>query len=356
VSACRTVTERTTHRVWLAALIVLALAWASPALHAAQRPGAPTSGARVTAVGPIGLTVSDMERSIAFYRDVLRFEKTSDVEVSGLEFERLQGVFGALARVVEMRLGTEALLLTQYLAPPGRPRPADEKSYDLWFQHVAIIVSDMDRAYQVLRDARVQLVTPGPQRLPDWNPNAGGIRAMYFRDPDGHPLEILWFPQGKGAARWHQASDRLFLGIDHTAIAVSNTEASLAFYRDLLGFEVAGHGENYGIEQERLNSVFGARLRITSVHAAAGPSIEFLEYLAPAGGRTMPADERANDLIHWQTRLVTRDAQVIASATREAGRTWVSPGVVRFSDDALGFKNGVHVRDPDGHVMEVIER
>jgi catechol 2,3-dioxygenase-like lactoylglutathione lyase family enzyme len=73
--------------------------------------------------------------------------------------------------------------------------------------------------------------------------DAGGIRALYFRDPDGHPLEVLWFPQDKGNAKWHVPTDKLFLGIDHTAIVISNTEASLKFYRDRLGMEVAGESE-----------------------------------------------------------------------------------------------------------------
>ena len=78
------------------------------------------------------------------------------------------------------------------------------------------------------------------------------------------------------------ATDKLFLGIDHTAIVISDTDASLRFYRDVLGLQVVGESENYGPEQERLNNVFGARLRITSLRAASGPGVEFLEYLAPA--------------------------------------------------------------------------
>lgn len=101
-------------------------------------------------------------------------------------------------------------------------------------------------------------VSEGPQRLPDWNPAAGGIRAFYFRDPDRHPLEVLQFPAGKGDPKWARR-DRLFLGIDHTAIVVSDTEASLRFYRDALGLRVAGAAENWGPEQERLNHVSGAQ-------------------------------------------------------------------------------------------------
>src|ERR1044071_988148 len=211
-------------------------------------------------VAGVGMTVSNMERAVAFFTDVLTFEKVSDAEVAGGEHERLAGVFGMRARVVRMRLGAEQIELTQYLTPRGRPIADDSRSNDRWFQHVAIIVSDMDAAYARLRQHHVEHAPPEPQRLPDWNPNAGGIKAFYFKDPDGHPLEILEFPAGKGDAKWHRPSDRLFLGVDHTAIVVDNTDHSLAFYRDLLGLRVAGDSINYGPEQERLNNVFGARL------------------------------------------------------------------------------------------------
>src|SRR5204862_6644973 len=129
---------------------------------------------------------------------------------------------------------------------------------------------------------------------PDWNKNAAGIQAFYFADPDGHPLEILQFPADKGPPKWHRATDRLFLGIDHTAIVVSDTEASLRFYRDRLGLKVVGGSENYGTEPEHLNNVFAARLRITTLHAGAGPGIELLESLSPRGGRPAPEAARAN--------------------------------------------------------------
>ena len=155
-----------------------------------------------------------------------------------------RALFGLRIRIARLRLGEEFIELTEYLAPQGRPVPADSRGNDRWFQHIAIIVSDMDRAYAWLRQNKVQHASSGPQRLPDWNKNAGGIQAFYFRDPDGHFLEILAFPPDKGNPKWHRPSDKLFLGIDHTAIVISDTEASLRFYRDVLGMQVAGESEN----------------------------------------------------------------------------------------------------------------
>jgi catechol 2,3-dioxygenase-like lactoylglutathione lyase family enzyme len=310
----------------------------------------------VKGVDSIGLTVSDLDRSVDFYSSVLHFQKVSETEVDGEAYEHLAGVFGLRTRTARMRLGEEHIELTEFLAPRGRPAPVDSRSNDGWFQHIAIIVSDMDRAYQWLREHKVQHASSGPQLLPAWNTNAGGIRAFYFRDPDGHPLEILWFPPDKGNPKWHVATDHLFLGIDHTAIVISETEASLKFYRDRLGMEVTGESENYGPEQERLNNVFGARLRITAVRATSGPGIEFLEYLAPRDGRPFPPEERSNDLIHWQTRFLGISVDEATQTLRNSRSAFVSTGAVELPDGKAGFRKAVTVRDPDGHAIQIVER
>ncbi|OLP16359.1 glyoxalase [Leptolyngbya sp. 'hensonii'] len=310
----------------------------------------------VLAVDSVGITVSDMDQAVQFYSQVLSFQKVSDVEVWGSEYEQLQGLFGLRMRVVRMQLGREFIELTEYLTPQGRPIPPDSRSHDRWFQHIAIVVSDMDKAYARLRQFKVKHASTGPQRLPDWNKNAGGIRAFYFRDPDGHNLEIIYFPPDKGDPRWQKPTERLFLGIDHTAIVVSNTDTSLKFYQEALGLRLAGESENYGTEQEHLNNVFGARLRISGLKAAAGPGVEFLEYLAPQDGRSFPADARANDLFHWQTTLVVNNLDLIAQGLRQQRYSFISSGVVTLPGTALGFRKGLLVRDPDGHPIRLIEK
>ena len=322
-----------------------------PAEAAARRPSVV-----VDAVDAIGITVEDADAEIEFFSKVLSFEKISDVEVAGEEYERLQGVFGVRMRVVRMRLGDEFIELIEYLAPRGRPIPADSRSNDRWFQHVAIITSDMDRAYQVLRQNKVQHASPGPQTLPAWNKNAGGIKAFYFKDPEGHVLEVLQFPEGKGNPKWHVPSDRLFLGIDHTAVVIADTDESLRFYRDTLGMRVAGESENYGVEQERLNNVFGARLRISALRAGRGPGIELLEYLSPRDGRPYPQEAKTNDLYSWQTRLAVREADRAAQTLRGQKYHFVSSGVISLAASEHEAAKSFLVRDPDGHVMQLIEK
>jgi catechol 2,3-dioxygenase-like lactoylglutathione lyase family enzyme len=316
------------------------------------------SGPAARAVPAVGLTVSDMDRSLDFYTRVLPFRVVADTEVAGPEWERLTGVFGVRLRVVTLALGEERLELSEYLAAamPGRPAPPDARSNDRWFQHVAIIVSDMDSAYHLLRAHRVRSASTAPQLLPKSIPGAAGIRAFYFKDPDGHPLEILQFPPDKGDPKWHQRQG-LFLGIDHTAIVVANTDRSIAFYQGLLGFRVAGESRNFGTEQEHLNNVEGARLRITGLRSPMGPGVELLEYLSPTDGRPYPDDERPNDLIHWQTTVRVARVDRVLPGLDSADVRLVSRRPPEPSTDGNpGDPTGVLVRDPDGHVVRLVDR
>ena len=311
----------------------------------------------VERVESVGFTVSDMDKAIDFYTRILPFEKVSDKEVWGEDFEHLSGVFGARVRVVRLKIGNEFLELTEYLASSGRPIPVDSRSNDKWFQHIAIIVSDMDKAYQILRNNKVRYASTAPQTLPKTIPNAAGISAFYFKDFDNHVLEILHLPSDKGAKKWHdlEKSGKLFLGIDHTAIVVSNSDESLKFYRDALGLTVAGTSDNFGNEQEHLNNVFGAKLHITGLHTQQdGIAVEFLQYLAPTDGKSFPHDTRSNDLWHWQTSFAAPKAEDLASTLLKNKYDFVSTGLVNFSWNNLGFNKTFLVRDTDGHAVRIV--
>jgi hypothetical protein len=118
---------------------------------------------------------------------------------------------------------------------------------------------------------------------------------------------------------------------------------------------VAGERENFGPEQERLNNVLGARLRITTLRAAAGPGVEWLEYLAPRAGRPAPVDLKANDLAYWLIHFVVSDAEAASSAVRAARGALINPGVVALTDGRLGFRHGALARDSHGHAVELAE-
>ena len=301
--------------------------------------------ADVREVGVIGLTVNDLGNELNFFTNTLPFEVVSISEKSGHEPSALLGLSHVKLRVAELKLGSEHITLTEHLVHKGSPIAADSRSYDHWFQHIAIVVRDMDQAYDWLRAHHVKYVSTEPQTLPAWNKGAAGIKAFYFRDLENHVLEIIYFPAGKGDPKWQQPTTNLFLGIDHTAIVVDDTEKSLAFYRDLLGMRVAGESENYGVEQEHLNQVFGAHLRITGLRAAHGPGIEFLEYLTPPGGHALPPGAKANDLVFWNTHLVVEDETNLSATLHGHG--------VRFVSKPAKNPQAEIVRDPDGHALEL---
>ena len=106
------------------------------------------------------------------------------------------------------------------------------------------------------------------------------------------------------------------------------------------------------MEQEHLNNVFGVRLRITTLRAAAGTGVELLEYRAPRDGRATPHDLRSNDLAHWQITMNATGLERLLRPTRIF--TLVSPDVTTMDVARAGFRYGVLVRDPDGHGVRLV--
>src|SRR5271170_312493 len=185
----------------------------------------------------ITLVVSDLDRAEDDYVRTFgcSVEHRSDIERS------LTGVLcipPARGRRSLLRLGRERIELLEFTDSAGRPYPSDSTSTDLWFQHMAIIVNDMTDAHQrVMANRRLRPISRnGPVHLPD---NSGGVTAFKFRDHDGHPLELLAFPQGHVPGAWRDASGAgSFLGVDHTAIAVSDTAGSTMSFGSVFGFSV----------------------------------------------------------------------------------------------------------------------
>ena len=303
----------------------------------------------------VSMTVANMEQSIKFYSEALSFQKIKDIEVAGEDWEKLQGVFGLRMRIVQMQLGTEIIGLMEYLTPQGRPIPIDSRSNDRWFQHIAIVVSDMDKAYQQVKQYGVKHTSTNPRQLPEWNQKLGGVKAFYFKDPDGHNLELIAFPADKADDKWLQDSDRLFLGIDHSAVGVKDASASFKLYCDHLDLKLMLQAENYGTEYEHITCVFGSRVQVNSMKGSSGIGFELLEYIAPTTGRNMPLDSQANDLWHYQTVILVSDLATLAEQLRSAPCRFVSPGIVKMSGNELGFTQALAIRDLDGHVLHLVQ-
>ena len=302
------------------------------------------------------MTVSDMDRSISFYEQALGFTKMTDQVSADRNHDYLTGVFGTRVRHVTLQLGEESITLEQYLSPVGQPIPVDSRSNDLWFQHFAVVVSDMDKAFEHVREFPITSISSAPQTIPESNKAAAGIKAYKFKDPDGHPLELLYFPADKGNPRWQQAKDKLFLGIDHSAIGISNTEKSIAFYQDLLGLKVAGGTVNTGMTQEQLDNAFGAVVRITGLRPerTTGPGLEFLQYVTPSGGRAASSATRPNDIVATRVVLEVDDLAGLVNSLQSKNVIFVSPDVTAISGKY--FSKGLLVKDPDGHGVMLVQK
>jgi len=315
----------------------------------------------------IGFTCRDAEALASFYTSHLGCRRQECLEIEAGSYAELIGLPGSRLKLLRLKLGAEQLELLEVLElgaglHPGRFIPADSRSNDLWFQHICVVVSDMAAAagpVQILiQQGQLQSISSAPQTLPSWNQAAAGIQAFKFHDPEGHCLELLQFPQDKGEPRWHQATEgSTFLGIDHSAIANADTPRSCRFYEELLGLRLGGDGVNSGIEQDHLDGLSETEVRITGHRCPEGPGIECLNYLQPAGGRPLPADQNSADIAHWQIRLAVSDLEAIASQLESYGGSWVSPGIVELSGDqaaAVGFSRALQVRDPDCHQLQIV--
>jgi catechol 2,3-dioxygenase-like lactoylglutathione lyase family enzyme len=253
---------------------------------------------QVRRLASFGLTTPNAYQLSEFYQNALDFRLLGAERRSGDDFERLMGVEGG-ASVVTLGLGDEVVELLQF-DRPGRLYPKDAVSSDRCFQHFAIVVADINAAYKRLVSATgwTAISIDGPQQLPA---SSGGVIAFKFRDPDGHPLELLAFPDDRIPPYWQTRSrGGLFLGIDHSAISAADGAASIQFYRGL-GFRVAAPSFNSGPEQERLDAVSHAQVEVTALEPErATPHVELLCYRSVIQGESSVV--RGNDVA--ATRLV----------------------------------------------------
>ena len=139
---------------------------------------------------------------------------------------------------------------------------------------------------------------------------------------------------------------------DHTGITVSNLERSLAFWRDVLGFELSHRAHQSGEMAEQITGVKGAELKLAVVKAPGGHKIELLEYLAPP--KTKHVDLRPCDIgsVHVALTVDNLDAvlnTIAASGWRAAGH----PQTLTVGPNA--GKRVVYVRDPDGATIEFMQ-
>jgi catechol 2,3-dioxygenase-like lactoylglutathione lyase family enzyme len=252
------------------------------------------------------------------------------------------GLPSAISGGVELRLGRQIIRLIR-AQPGGRLYPADVAGWSPLFQHIAIVVADMARAYAHLSiiPGWKAISTSGPQVLPA---ASGGVSAFKFCDPEGHPLELIAFPPGAVPAQWQMASQNDCLGIDHSAVSVSSMAVSIGFYQQL-GLSRSGGSLNVGREQAVLDDVPDAVVEVTALTPAREtPHVELLCYRGDFDRRVFA--QAANDAT--ATRLVLA---VESRTTLEA--ICANRSGALLSGPALCERNlyCALLHDPDGHLV-----
>ena len=302
-----------------------------------------------TVIDRITLIVSDVDQAEDDYVRTFgcTVEQHGDIDPSLLRVLRIRQARG---RRSLLRLGRQRIELLEFTDFAGRPYPPGSTSTDLWFQHMAIVVNDMGHAYQlVMANRRFRPISRnGPVRLPE---SSGGVTAFKFRDHDGHPLELLAFPRGGVPAEWRRGTGP-FLGVDHTAIAVSDSASSARFFGSVFGFSTGACTENRGPGQADLDDVEDVHVSVTRLAPdLPAPRLELLHYHVGTR-RPIPRETASNDIVatHCVVRVSSLDATAAALARR---------GAPLAGDDLMILHGGVRaalVSGPDGHRFLVQER
>jgi catechol 2,3-dioxygenase-like lactoylglutathione lyase family enzyme len=291
----------------------------------------------------ITMVCGELDPSADFYKAAFGFVQTDEASITEPAFAKLMGIPDVTARVVTLRLGEQEIELAA-IRPSGRSYPRAVSGRSPLFQHFAIVVSDMATAYARLSEQAgwKPISTDGPQVLPA---SSGGVAAYKFRDPEGHPLELIAFARNAIPARWQETSPAVCLGIDHSAISVADTERSVRFY-ERLGLRRAGGSLNSGPEQEKLDDVAGALVEVTDL-ALPRFSTPHIELLCYRGGLDREsALPGANDVAATRLVLAVGNDEALEGCCAQNPHALLS-GPVRFEHGALRAM----LRDPDGHLL-----
>lgn len=308
------------------------------------------------------LCVSQVVKNLSTIADwyVANLQATSQSEdgFSGRWLEQLFSLpTGSLLQRRRLQIGEESVQIWHWQRAEDELSRLEHALFgtqgtDLWFQHLCVVSNSLASVYSEHSPLSAYPISSSPQVLPEWNKSAAGIQAVKFFDPSGYPLELLQFPPDKGDARWHRPDPPSpILGIDHTAISIRDTDSSLRFYCDLLGFHLQGSNDNSGSEQDHMDGLVDTKVHISSLRPAqAGMGVEFLNYQVPKTGRTRlhpsPIDE-----IERTTCCLVSGIDALHGAMMSS--PWLSHcgPLVEIPGDFLGPSRAFVCRDPDGHAL-----
>jgi catechol 2,3-dioxygenase-like lactoylglutathione lyase family enzyme len=135
-----------------------------------------------TQMNHVGLSVKDMEKAIAFYRDIIGMEVSLDTEFDS-PLADIIGSPGAKARIVHMRLGESVVELFDYKQPQGREPRADANQSDYGLTHIGFLVKDFQKTYDHLKQKGIQFLGKPVEIRP-------GVHVAYFQGVEQEVCEM----------------------------------------------------------------------------------------------------------------------------------------------------------------------
>ena len=142
----------------------------------------------INSLGHAGLTVSDMDRSLEFYRDFLGMKVLMDLDITDDRMARVLGVASAKCRIVHLQLGDGVLELFHYYQPKGRNAAPSIRPYDNGFSHIGFEVNDIHIHIKEIQQRGCKLLGEPVEFRP-------GVWVAYFRGPDGEVVEFRQQPE-----------------------------------------------------------------------------------------------------------------------------------------------------------------
>ncbi|MBI2906036.1 MAG: VOC family protein [Chloroflexi bacterium] len=278
-----------------------------------------------------GLTVADLDRSVAFYRDLLHMPLEKTYQVAGEDLERATGYSGAHIRVALLRNQGRLLKLTEFLSPQGNKK-LKIRINDAGASHLTVQVENVHKAYEELLAKGVKFMSQ-PVRA---NPVARPDRYFtYMLDPDGIILQLS-LAGGDGVGTYHHSH------------LVGDEAKAMAFYRDVLGMktgrirDITGPGIS---EAMALPDV----LERESDLLVGDEAIEFQYFMRPKGNKKN--EIRLCDVGCCCVAFEVDDIRRAYGELSGKGVTFVSPPV-HLEEEGPGVTMA-YLLDPDGYVREL---
>ena len=328
--------------------IVLLAACAAAPLGAQQpRPAAPPG--EVIGVGNFAHIVADMDASLVLYRDVLGLEVYANQPFSPNDaIMKLGGTPGAQSRYVALRvpgmaIGVELIEYKDIERKPQRPHFVDPGA-----ANISMRVRDLDALFaKIVKVPGVNVLTAGGKPVTIETPN-GALHIVFLLDPDGFVVELL---EGTPAA--DSPAGPVIAGGSFEP-TVANSEESVRFYNELLGFNFT------------LGAAFNDNQQMAATAGAAGASFRQSTATMPGTSQPMTLIEfknierkelsgRTQDPGTAILQLIVRDVTALTKKLKDAGVPVVTTGGAPVDITPPGLKIAL-VRDPNNMLIELIER